>query len=399
MKPVTKKVLLIAAPVALVAAFVLGLRPRPVAVDLGAATRGPLRVTMEEEGKTRIRDRFMISAPTAGRILRVELEPGDPVRAGDVVAVMRPGAPQPLDVRTRANLQAQVRSAEAALGRARADRERALAELRYARSEAARIQKLGEAGVVSKDRVEVAELSLDRGRAAVAAADYEISAAQHQLEAARASLLEAGEDSAGATIELRSPVAGSVLRRRHESEAVVPAGEALLEIGDPEDLEVVADLLSTDAARLRPGQPVEIEAWAGAPALRGRVKRIEPAGFTKISALGVEEQRVDVIIAREDSPDRWAQLGDAYRVDIRVILWEGKDVLQVPTSALFRDNQGWAVFAVEDGKARRRSVEVGRQSGLAAEILSGLRQGEKVIMHPGAEIKDGAAVEERKVGE
>jgi HlyD family secretion protein len=393
MKPVTKKALAIAVPIVLVGAFALGLRPKPVAVDLGAAARGPLRVTMEEEGKTRIRDRFMISAPTAGRILRIELEPGDPVRAGDVVAVMRPGAPQPLDARTRANLQAQVRSAEAALGRARADRERALAELRYARSDAGRIESLGREGIVSKERVEVAELSLERSRAAVAAADYEIRAAQHQLEAARASLLEEGEDSAGATIELRSPVAGSVLRRRHESESVVPAGEALLEIGDPEDLEVVADLLSTDAARLRPGQLVEIEAWAGAPALRGRVKRIEPAGFTKISALGVEEQRVDVVIAREDTPGRWAELGDAYRVDVRV------DVLQVPTSALFRDNQGWAVFAIEGGKARRRSVEVGRQSGLAAEIVSGLRLGEKVIVHPGAEIKDGVAVEERRLGE
>jgi len=400
MKPLPKKALLIAGPVALVAAFALALRPSPLPVNLGEVTRGPLRVTLDEEGETRVRERFILSAPTSGRLLRIELEPGDPVRSGDVLATLRPGASEPLDARSRADLAAQARTFEAAAGGARAARDRARAELRFAESDLGRIRTLGGQGIVSRERVDQAELAVATSKSAVAAADYEVRTADHRLEAARARLLQPGEDlaGAGAVIELRSPVDGAVLKRLHESESVVPAGEPLLEVGDPRDLEVVADLLSTDAGRLRPGQLVELEPWTGGNLLHGRVRRIEPSGFTKISALGVEEQRVDVIIDLTDPPAKRAELGDAFRVEIRVILWENKDVLQVPTSALFRNAEGWALFALEDGRATRRQVEVGRQNGLAAEILSGMKQGDRVIVHPSAEIKDGAAVEEREGG-
>lgn len=395
MKPLPKKILMFAVPAALIVAFALGMRPSPVPVDLAPVARGPLRVTLDEEGETRIRDRFVVSAPFTGRILRIDLDPGEPVRKGDVLAILRPGEPNLLDVRSRASLEARVRSAQAALGRAKADRERARAELRFAESEFSRNNALGKQGIVSQERVDQARLAVDTRRGALAATEYEVEAAQHELEAARASLLEAGDTGGGGLFEVRSPVDGAVLRRLRESESVVAAGEPLLEVGDPRDLEIVSDLLSTDAAQLRPGQLVSIEQWGGETPLAARVRRIEPSGFTKISALGVEEQRVWVVMDLVDAPERRPSLGDGFRVEVRVVMWEGGDVLQVPTSSLFRDDQGWAVFAVENGKAVKRRVEAGHQNGTTAEIRSGLKEGDRVIVHPGAEVADGVAVEER----
>jgi HlyD family secretion protein len=397
MKPLPKKVLMFAVPAAVLAALAFGLRASPAAVDLAPASRGPLRVTLDEEGETRIRDRFVVSAPFAGRILRIDLDPGEPVKKGDVLVILRPGTPNLLDARSRAGFEARVRSAQAALGRAKADRERARAELRFAQSDLGRNTTLGKQGIVSQERVDQAKLSVDTRRGALAATEYEVEAAQHELEAARASLLEAGEEPAGGLFEVRSPVDGVVLRRLRESESVVGAGEPLLEVGNPRDLEIISDLLSTDAAQLRPGQSVHIEQWGGETPLAARVRRIEPSGFTKISALGVEEQRVWVVMDLTDPPENRPSLGDGFRVEVRVVMWDGKDVLQVPTSSLFRDDQGWAVFAVENGKAVKRRLEVGHQNGLAAEVRSGLKEGDQVILHPGAEVADGVAVEERKI--
>ena len=397
MKPLPKKVLMFAVPAAVLAALAFGLRASPAAVDLAPVSRGPLRVTLDEEGETRIRDRFVVSAPFAGRILRIDLDPGEPVRKGDVLVILRPGTPNLLDARSRAGLEARVRSAQAALGRAKADRERARAELRFAESDLGRNAALGKQGIVSQERVDQAKLSVETRRGALAATEYEVEAAQHELEAARASLLEAGEEPSGGLFEVRSPVDGAVLRRLRESESVVGAGEPLLEVGNPRDLEIISDLLSTDAAQLRPGQSVHIEQWGGETPLAARVRRIEPSGFTKISALGVEEQRVWVVMDLTDPPEKRPSLGDGFRVEVRVVMWDGKDVLQVPTSSLFRDDQGWAVFAVENGKAVKRRVDVGHQNGLAAEVRSGLKEGEQVILHPGAEVADGVAVEERKI--
>lgn len=395
MKPMTKKILMYSIPAALIAAFALGLRPSPLPVDTAAVSRGPLRVTLDEEGETRVRDRFVVSAPFTGRILRIELEPGEPVRAGDVLAVLRPADVNLLDARSRAASEARVRTAEAALGRARADRERARAELRFAESDFTRASALGKQGIVSKEAVESAQLGVETRRETLKAAEYEIQVAQSELAAARASLLEAGDPVRGGEYEVRSPVDGAVLRRLRESESVVPAGEPLMEVGEPKNLEIVSDLLSTDAARLRPGQPVEVEQWGGGKTLAGRVKRVEPSGFLKISALGVEEQRVNVIVDLADPPEQRPGLGDGFRVEVRVVVWDSKDALQVPTSALFRDEQGWATYVMEGGKAVLRRLEVGPQNDQAAAILSGLKEGEKVIVHPSGDIKDGAAVEER----
>lgn len=392
MKPVSKKILLYTVPAVLVVTFVIALRPSPLPVDLAAAERGPLRVTLDEEGETRVRERFVVSSPVAGRILRIELEPGDAVTPGQVLAVVRPGAPQPLDARTRANLQAQVQAAEAALGRARAGRETAQANLGLAQAEHERFAALERQGILSRDRLEVAQVNVKTRESLLSAAEAEIRMAQHQLEAARASLLESAAESDGTTVEVRAPAGGRVLRRLRESEAVVAAGEPLIEVGDPRDLEIVSDFLSTDAARLRPGMKAEIEPTPG-KVLAGTIERIEPSGFTKISALGVEEQRVNVILRLDEPPGDW--LADGFRVEIRAVVWEGKDVLKVPTSALFRDAQGWAAYVARDGKANTRRVEVGWQNGLEAEIRGGLEVGEKVILHPSADVKDGAAVAER----
>jgi HlyD family secretion protein len=397
---VSKKIVLYTVSAALIAAFAIALRPSPLAVDLAAMERGPLRVTLEEEGETRVLERFVVSAPFASRILRIELEPGEPVRTGEtVLATLRPATPSLLDARSRASLEARVRSAEAVLGRARAERERSRAELRFAESDLGRQKALGNQGIVSRETVEAAELAVDTRRATLAAADSDVQTAQHELEAARAALLEAGDTagSGGSGIyELRSPVDGVVLRRLRESESVVAAGDPLLEVGDPRDLEIVSDLLSTDAAQLRRGHLVEIEQWGGGEALRGRVRRIEPSGFTKVSALGVEEQRVWVVMELIDPPERRPSLGDGFRVEVRVVLQDLKNVPQIPTSALFRDEGGWKVFAVENGKATRRAVEVGHQNGLAAEIRSGLKEGEQVILHPSADVKEGVEVQARK---
>lgn len=395
MKPIQKKILMYAVPAVLIAGFALALRPNPFPVDVAAVGRGPLRVTVDEEGETRVRDRFVVSAPFTGHILRIELEPGESVAAGGVLAVLRPAEASLLDVRSRAGSEARVRQAEAALGRARADRERARAELRFAQSDLKRTRALGEQGILSSQEVEAAQLAVETRREMLEAAEFEIRAAQNEVAAARAGLLEAGQGGGGGEYEVRSPVAGVVLRRLRESETVVPAGEPLIEVGDPANLEIVADLLSTDAARLRPGQAVEIEQWGGGKALAGRVRRVEPSGFLKISALGVEEQRVNVIIDLAGSPEERRGLGDGFRVEVRVVVWESPDALQVPTSALFRDEQGWAAFVMENGKAVRRRVEVGPQSDRAAAVLSGLREGEKVIIHPSADIADGVEVAPR----
>jgi HlyD family secretion protein len=397
MPKMPRKFLLIAIPAALIAAFAIALRPNPIAVDLASVSRGPLRVTLDEEGETRVRERFVVSAPFAARVLRVELEPGEPVRAGETVLVtLRPGTPSLLNARDRTSLEARVRSAQAAVGRARSQRDRARAELRFAESDLRRQRSLGKQGIVSTETVELSELGVETRRESLAATEYEVQTAQAELDAARAALLEAGDTGASGIYELRSPVNGVVLRRLRESEAVVAAGEPLLEVGEARDLEVVSDMLSTDAAQLRPGHRVEIEQWGGGDVLQGRVRRIEPSGFTKVSALGVEEQRVWVVMDLVDPPERRLALGDGFRVEVRVVTWERDGVLQVPTSALFRDEQGWKVFALENGRAVRRTVDVGHQNGLAAEIRSGLKEGDQVILHPSGEIAEGVDVQERE---
>ena len=383
----------------LVVALVLALRPQPVPVDLGSVVRGALEVTVDHEGVTRVRDRFVVSAPVQGRVLRIELEPGDPVAAGEtVLARFLPAAPVPLDARVRAESRARVKVAQAALDRARAERAGAQAERDLAYAEAGRVLALADSGIASRQERDLAEATRQSRARALDAADAAVQAALHDLEAANAALVEpavpppGGSRSLTGALALRAPVSGVVLRRLRESEAVVGAGEALLEVADPSGLEVIADYLSSDAVRITPGMPVRLEHWGGSDPLDGRVRRVEPAGFMKISALGVEEQRVWVVIDLTGPRDRWSALGDGYRVQTRVVVWRREDVVTVPTSALFRQGEGWAVFLVDAGVARTRPIEIGQRNQTAAEVVSGLAPGERVILHPPDTITDGVRV-------
>jgi HlyD family secretion protein len=362
-------------------------------VELGSVSRGELVVTIDEEGATRVRDRFVVSAPVAGRVLRIELEPGDMVKRGQVVAQVRAEAPPLLDDRTRAEAQAAVESAKAALGRARAEEQRARASLAQLQRELVRIRELAKNRVVSSQELEAREADAVVAEESVNAAVFAVEAATSELQRALARLSPTSAVAAGRVVSVTAPIDGVVLKRVRESESIVPAGDPLLEIGDPQRLEIVVDLLSTDAVRVKPGARAIVDEWGGDQGLKARVRRIEPAGFTKISALGVEEQRVNVVLDFADPAAASVSLGDAYRVEVRVVIWEAPDVLKVPTSALFREGEAWAVYVVDAGRARRTTVELGHQTAQEAEVISGLSEGARVVLHPGDTLNDGARVE------
>lgn len=375
--------------------LVFAMRPQSQPVDAVTVARGPLLVSIDEEGETRVRDRYVVSSPLAARILRIELEPGDEVKAEtSVLVTLKPTAPSLLDARTVAESQARVRAAEASLATAKAQRDQALAEVRYADADLVRIAKLHQESIVSKEQLDEATLRADTRREAQRAAEAATRTAQFQLEVARAALRTEGGDNA-APIEIRSPIDGVVLRRLRESEAVVAPGEALLELGSPRDIEIVSDLLSTDAVKIRPGSRVLIEQWGGEKPLEGKVRRVEPSGFTKISALGVEEQRVNVVIDLVSPREEWPTLGDGFRVEVRIVVWENADVLKVPTGALFRRGDDWAVFIVAAGHAEERRIRLGQRNGFEAEVLEGLAAGDQVVLHPSDQITAGVPVELR----
>ncbi|MFN7950102.1 MAG: HlyD family efflux transporter periplasmic adaptor subunit [bacterium] len=370
--------------------------PQPAPVDAAKVGRGPMRVTVDDEGKTRVVDRFVVHAPIAGRLRRVSLRAGDPVRAHEtVLATIEPSDPALLDPRSRAEAEARERAAGAARERAAVEVKRARTSVEYARVELDRARKLAATGDVSHQALDQAELAERSASQALSAAQFAEQVAEFDLETARATLLRAGDvanGDAGRAIELRSPVDGQVLKLLEESETVVAAGTPLVEVADPRSLEVVVDLLSTDAVRVREGMAAWLEGWGGERPLAARVRRVEPSGFTKISALGVEEQRVNVILDLADGPEHWASLGDGFRVEARIVLWESGAALQVPTSALFREGDRWAVYVVRGGRAVRRAVTVGKQNGLEAEVVTGLVEGDTVIVHPGDRIDDGVRV-------
>jgi len=386
-----RRVLLVAGLVT--ALLLVALWPQAVSVEAGAVARGPMVVTIDEEGETRIHHRFIVSAPVAGRLERVELEPGDPVeRDQTVVARLRPGAPQLLDTRTRLEAAAAVEAARGALGRARAEEQRARAALELASSELKREQELFGAGLTTRQALESRQSALVTAEEGAIAARYAAATAQSELERAQARLAPARTETPGRVLPVLAPVDGVVLRRFRESEAVVPAGEPIVEIGDPSHVEIVADLLSTDAVKVKPGMRVAVEQWGGDQRMGARVERVEPAAFTKVSALGVEEQRVNVIMDFDDDRAAWKAMGDAYRVEVRIAVWEAESVVTVPTSALFRTGERWAVYVVEGGRARRTSVELGQRTSTEAEVLSGLQEGERVVLHPPDTLTDGARV-------
>jgi HlyD family secretion protein len=401
MSKTTQRRRLIWGGVGLVVAVLIGaaLVPRPIASELATVTVGAFQVTLDHEGVTRSHDPFEISAPLAGRVLRIELEPGDTVVANEtVLATFQPTVPVMLDSRTRAEAQARLKAAQGAYDRATAERERYEAEHDLAASEYVRVRSLHGRGIVSQQELDASEATARAAAESLVAAEAAARSARHEVELAAASLLEPGDGAAGGaatTLAIRSPVDGVVLRRLRQSEAIVPAGEPLLEVADLDDLEVVADFLSTDAVKMRPGMRALIERWGGDNPIEARVRRVEPAGFMKISALGVEEQRVWVVVDFAEDRDRWRALGDGYRVEVRVVVYEREDSLKVPTSSLFRHGDGWAVFAVERGRARLTEIEIGQRNGLEAEVLGGIDEGTRVVVHPPDSVTDGDRVRER----
>jgi HlyD family secretion protein len=383
---------------AVAAGLALGFLPQAVPVDVAAVTRGPLVVAAEEEGKTRVRERFVVSAPIAGYARRIGLRAGDAVRAGQVLAAIEPARSSALDPRSRVQAEAQVRAAGAAAAAARENARAAAAQGDLARQELERTESLRRANFISAQALDRARSEFDRSQAARLAADHAASVARFELEVARAALARTAGvpgGKAAETVEVRAPVAARVLKVLHESEGAVPAGQALLEIGDPESLEAEIEVLSTHAVKMAPGTRVIFDRWGGETRLVGAVRIVEPAGFTKISALGVEEQRVRVIVDFTSPRDEWRRLGDGYRLEARFILWEGDAVLQAPSGALSRQGGGWAAFVVEGGRAKLRPVEIGQRAGLQTEIRSGLAVGETLVSHPDDRIRDGVRVKPR----
>ncbi len=375
--------------------------PRAVPVDLATVERGPLLVTVDEEGETRVRDVHVLSAPVSGRLRRIEAEAGDEVVAGEtIVAQIEPIDPTLLDVRSESEAKATVRAASAARDTAAAEVQRAEANLAYAQTELARQQNLMDRGAVSQRDLDAARREFRTTRAALETARAAFQERIFDLDRAQARLVSPIDThKRGADCEcipLRAPVSGRVLRVMRESEGPVQAGDPLLEIGDPSDLEVVVELLSADAVKVQPGARAILEEWGGGEPLEARVRRVEPYGFTKVSALGIEEQRVKVILDFVEPREKWQALGHGYRVEARIVLWEGDDVLKIPLSALFRDGDHWAVFEADDGTAHLRELQRGRHTGLEVEVVSGLEAGDRVVLYPSDRVSDGVSVVPRR---
>ena len=366
-------------------------RPKPLPVDTARATRGPLQVTIDEDGQTRAHDRFTLTAPVAGVISRIELHEGDAVAADTVIAVIQP---LPVSSREEAEIRARIASAKAL--KREADQQIARAETAHqqARRDLARAETLVKQDIIPRVQLEEAQSKEATLAKEVEAAKERATAAAAEVKGAEAGLISLGSErkEKSKAAPIRAPVDGKILRILEKSEGVVASGTPIVVLSNTNRIEIVADLLSTDAVKVRPGASVSVENWGGAKALRARIRTVEPFGFTKVSALGIEEQRVNVIADFIDPP---ANLGDGYRVDVRVVIWESADVLKVPASALFRVGQDWNVFVIEGGLARSRRVEVDHRNVLDAEIKSGLQEGEQVVLHPSNDIKDGVSLKPR----
>lgn len=368
----------------------LALRPSVVELDTAVVTTGPLRVTVGDEGQTRSRHRHLVTAPVAGRIERIALEVGDSIAAGTVVARLAPVA---LDPRTREQATAALAAARDLERLAAATVAQAGAALQQATDDRQRMERLLPSGGVAEADVARLRLAEEARAADLEAAGARQRAAGHDVRAAQSALLAAGTPG-GPVLAVACPMGGRVLAIPDQSARTVAPGEVLLEVGNPADLEIVVDLLSTDAVQVTPGDRMLVTGWGGEGTLEGRVLRVDPAGFTKISALGVEEQRVNVVGVLEETPVR---LGDRFRVSVRVVLWEDDQVLKIPSSALFRRGSDWAVFVVEGGRARERIVEVGRESGSESQVLGGLREGDVVVRHPTDRVAEGVRVRGRNL--
>ena len=376
-------------------AVVMALRPRPVPVDVARAMRGPLVVAVEESGRTRVKDRYVISAPATGSLSRIALDAGDTVNELDVLAQIAPAVAPLLDPRARAESEARLGAALSALGQARAQVGRALSAMTLASQELARVQKLATTGAMTRQSLEQAEFDARMRADEHSAAVFAEKVAAEEVRLAQVTLGSGGRPARDRHLDVFAPASGRVFRVFQKSAGVVPAGAPLIEVGDPAALEIVVDLLTTAAVQVRPGTAVVITGWGGEGPLAGRVRLIEPSGFTKPSALGVDEQRVNVVVALTDARERWTALGDGFRVETRMVLWQASDVLKAPQGAVFRHGDGWAAFRIESGRAELVPVEIGHRGDTEVEILSGLAPGELLAVHPGDRVKSGARVEPR----
>ena len=381
--------------------LVMAWMPKPVPVDAVEVERGTLRVTVDEDGRTRVKDRHVISSPLVGNLARIELEPGDRVEEGDVVARIAPLAAPLLDERSRAQAEARVAAANAGQRQVAAQIARAQAALGFARDEAQRQRQLAERGTVAEQVARRAELEARTLQEELASAQFAQRVAQHDAEMARAALgrltgaaRRGAQPAEDEQLEIRAPVAGTVLKVMHESEGAVSPGTPLLEIGDTSALEIVTDILTSDAVHVEPGNRVLIDRWGGEQPLNGVVRMIEPSAFTRMSALGVEEQRVNVVVDITDPHEEWQSLGDGYRVETSIVVWSEDDVLHVPASAVFRHGDGWAVYRAND-RAVLTPIEAGRRNGLSVQILEGLEEGQRVIVHPSDRVADGVEIAPR----
>jgi HlyD family secretion protein len=398
--------LTIGAVVVLGGALAAAFWPRPMGVDMGQVTRGELIVTIDEEGRTRVRDAYVVSTPVAGRLQRVGVDPGDPVVRGEtIVAHMRPTNPAALDIRTREQARAAVEAAQAALRVARADLNAAIANSDLAQTELTRTRELAARGISSDaaldralQQARVAQANIDTAEAAIAMRQAEVANAQAQLISFDDRGLSMAIGNGSDDIPIRAPITGRILRVMQQSETTLAAGTPIMEIGDiASDLEVVVELLSSDAVQVSPGNRVIIDDWGGPTTLTGKVERIDPFGVSKFSALGVEEQRVTAVIRFTEPAEAHAGLGHGFRVETRIVVWEKSDTVIVPASALFRNAGDWAVFRVEDGVARLHRITLGRNNGTDAQVLDGLSPGDTVVLYPSSGLTDGASVAERQI--
>lgn len=396
-----KRTILGAIALAVIGAFIYALSPKPVLVDTSLISRGPLTVTVDEEGETRIREIYVVSSPNDGRVLRSPREVGDVVmKDKTLLAIIEPGDPSFLDIRTRRELEAVVAAAEASVILTESEIDRAESELDFAMSDLKRAKSLAQRGTISERTLEKASLDVQTHQAGLAQARANLTLRHRQLDSAKARLIGPEQKKTKPTdmsccVEVFAPVDGRVLKIDKESEQIVKAGEPLLRIGDPKDLEIVVDLLSTDAVKVKPGAMAQIVGWGGPTPLKAKVRRIDPAGFTKVSALGIEEQRVNTILDLTSAREKLPPLGHDFRVFVRITVWSGEDVLKVPLGALFRQENEWALFKVVDGAAKLTRVKIGQRNPQMAEIIEGLQPGARVILHPSDRVSNGIKIEER----
>lgn len=396
MKVRTRRLIVISSVgVIAVLALIYGFFPKPVLVEAARAARGPFIVTIEEDGKTRVKDRFIISTPVAGFMRRLEHKAGDTVKKGGRLFTLEPLRSQVLDARSRAEAQSAVSAAQASVKASEEREQSAMIDAEFAAERFTRFERLLASSAIAKEQFDQADAEAKRTQAIYLSVKAETNAARSELARAQSVLKYSAARDRGDDQEVvivRSPKAGHVLKLYRESEGAVSMGEPVLEIGDPRDIEVLVELLSADAVKIRRGTAVEFKRWGGDPLLAGKVRVVEPSGFTKISSLGVEEQRVLVIVDITSEPEVRPWLGDGYRIEASFIVWEGQNVLQIPASGLFRAGEKWAVFTVDGNRARRQIVEIGHRNGLHVEILSGISEGTLVIAQPDDAIKDGGRI-------